>query len=184
MSELVPTTEELQRLPLRAVAAYAVSSARRVAVHLKDLMSAEVLNDALARSEAILRMSDLPNADRSSLLYAVSALYGSLSTRDNDPSRDWIGPCLCLARSARAVDCLAEAGRDPSKAMKQMERAARFAEAAVRPVKGLRIGEATIGELVRRDYGLLVTKCGWHEDVVMGDPDLCLLDAQAGRSIG
>ena len=50
-----------------------------------------------------------------------------------------------------------------------MQRAARLAEAAVRSVKGRLVGEATVGELARRDYEVRVAKCGLHEDVVIGD---------------
>ena len=119
-------------------------------------------------------MPDLSAADRSSLLYAVSTLTGSLSTTDDRQGLDWIGPCLCLARSACVVDCLVEAARDPSRADNRMHRAARLAEAAVRSVKGRLAGETTVGELARRDDELLVAKCGLHEDVAIGDPDVCI----------
>jgi hypothetical protein len=163
MSETVPTADELQRLPLRAVAAYAVRTARRVAVHLNHAVPTEVLDQVLDRSETIVRMPDSRAADRSSLMYAVSRLYGSLNTTDNRQPLDWIGPHLCLARSARVVDCLVEAARAPWRAEKQMQRAARLAEAAVRSVKGRLVGGVTVAELARRDYELLVAKGGLHE---------------------
>lgn len=184
MSETVPTAEELRRLPLRGVAAYAVRTARRVAVHLSHAVPREVLDQVLDRSETIVRMPDLLAADRSSLMYAVSALYGSLSTTDNRPTLDWIGPCLCLARSACVVDCLVEASRDPSRAEKQMQRAARVAEAAVRSVAQMPIGKSTAGAAARRDYELLVSRCGLHDDVTIGDPATCFLDVPSGGSLG
>src|SRR5437868_1404173 len=78
MSLSLPTAEQLGRLPLRAVVAYAARTARRLSSELRGIVADQILDDLLKLVELVATTDPVSKVDKASLIRAaerVAAAY-------------------------------------------------------------------------------------------------------------
>ncbi len=164
----VPTAQELEKLPLRAIAAFAARAARRVEPELHGVIEDEILREALAIVENVAsgETIDLPRP-RLALVAAARVVEAAvpLDTRERHVA------ALAINSSALVAYAVLSGMSDPSKLRYYAEYAAREAERAAR--RAARLGETVslaATEGARADYETLLRLFGEHQTVVVGDP--------------
>jgi hypothetical protein len=178
MNAPLPTAKELEKLPLRAVVAYAARTARRVCAEFRGIVADGILDDALRLVKSVSTTPFIGEVDQASVIRAserVVAAYEAAPAGMKSVER--FRMLFSLVQAALAAVQALEAGANPRNARHQMERAAQAAERAVRPVEELSGGPAGKAlEAARRDYDILLRKYGEHDEVVIGDPVDCFDD--------
>jgi hypothetical protein len=174
MNETLPTSKDLEKLPLRAIVAYAARTARRVSTALRGLIPDEVLDNVLDRTDQVFQTPFLSDIDLSSLSYAVADLYGALSKTRNAGDGHVAG--LCISRSATVAKELVGIGLDPWRANSHVCRVANKAELAVSTIDVLYKGATEAIAAANRDYEILLNTYGVHEQAIIGDPVDCFVD--------
>ena len=189
----LPTTEQTEKLPLRAIAAYAARAARRARPKLCGVVDDDIAEEALSLVERLASMKDLHPADEVSALELPSRLW--TAAIPCDPSVEgWQQHEAAMSLSSASLlvywAISAALEQDPDRAAQCATGAARDARATTvcaacafdRPMA------TAIAEAAWADYRTLLAAFGEHEDVVLGDPiDLSpesLLGPLMGRQIG
>jgi hypothetical protein len=169
----LPTSDQLQILTLRAIAAYAARCGRRAAVVLRGAVDDEVIEAPLRFVERLASVRELDRADE------VLALQASGSVVAVMAGLTGVGKlaALCLTRQSGVSVGVFEAARSSFEgpdARSQAARAARSAsKVAVDMVDALEETETPPEDLINavcRDYQILLTEFGEHENVVLGEP--------------
>jgi hypothetical protein len=163
-----PASEQLQRLPLRAVVAYASRAARRISASLKGYIPANLIEDTLAVADRFVRESEISADDMVTVLDAagkVMAAAGQLHHPDPEVSR----MALSVFAAGMATNYAIQAVFDrPSRyiprAAKEAALAGRLADALEEPAATAALDAAS------RDYELFVAAFGEHDGLVVGDP--------------
>jgi len=175
----LPTAEELERLPLRAIVAYAARTANRISSELRGVIADDILDDALRLVVAVSTASDIGKVDAASLIRAserFTSAYANAPLRLRSKKKLFIVTSLIHAALA-GMDALIAAEdfrREPENVRYQMRCAAQSAERATRPIKALTPKAAqTATEAARKDYDILLREYGEHEEVVIGEPVHC-----------
>lgn len=175
MTLVLPTAEELARLPLRAVVAYAARTARRVSSELHGVVPDQLLDEALRLVEAVSAIDQIEQVDKASLVHAgerVVTAYAAAPAGVKSPQRFLMVFSVVQAGLAAVYAILA--ALNPGSARHQMKRAAQDAERAARPIRALSAaGSLAAMQAARRDYETLVREYGEHDEVVIGDPIDC-----------
>jgi len=172
---MLPKAKSLEWLPLRAVAAYAARTARRLSIELRGLISDDVLDNVLDRTDQAHSTPFLSEIDISQLMNAIADLYDELKVLEHTHVNAHLAG-LCIARSATVARMLVDAGLDPTRAKYHMGRAVKKAEKSVSAIDSLSSGAAAAREAACRDFEILSKEYGLHDDVVIGDPVDCFTD--------
>jgi hypothetical protein len=175
MNAPLPTAQELERLPVRAVVAYAARAARRISSQLRGIVADELLDDALRLSQSLSTTDAIGEVDSASVVAAaerVAGAYANAPATLQSPTRFFM--VTSLTHAALATMYAALAADDPGYARHNMKRAAENAERATRPINALSSEDADLAmEAARRDYQVLLRAYGEHEEVVIGEPVVC-----------
>lgn len=167
----LPTAEELKRLSLRAIVAYAFRAACRVRPMLRDSVEDEIIEKALSFGGQIVSAESF---DHLNIAQAVDNMADiTAATIELEP--------LALRIAARSIRLVAwgaymvlnviDSASSSERRLRDLERAAKASAAAGRAVCALdepfrsRAIAAT-----RRDYETLLKEFGVHEEGQMGEP--------------
>jgi hypothetical protein len=178
MSDL-PTVEQLQRLPLRAIAAYAARAARRVRPLLQGVIDDSVVADILSIVESVVSAENFDRLDSPSVLRAAARLMGASAPIEKSDSQ-----CLavmCLNRAALTAYAVLQGAAEPERASYYAAYAASGAEGAASDLVALDEPAATAAaKAARADYEMLLKMLGEHDTVTVGRP----IDLSEGSFLG
>jgi len=168
----LPSTGELKKLTLRALAAYAASCARRGSGALHGVLEEEIIESPLRIAERVA--SSATPIPRVSIAILDAALGVTRIFSAVPPGKKRAG--LCLVALSSVIVGIHEAGRNlvdtnsPGFArrmyLRSIRSAVNIAKWAV-PIDGP-TEEAV--HAARHDYEVLVQAYGKHEEVVLGEP--------------
>jgi hypothetical protein len=178
MNGSLPTAKELEKLPLRAVVAYAARNARRVSAEFRGIVADDILDDALRLIDTVATTHLIGEIDQGSVIRAserVVAAYEAAPAGMQSGQKDLL--VFSLVQAALTATSVIRAALDPTNARHERKRAARQAELAVNPIRYLSTGAANAAtKAARRDYDILQQRCGEHDEVVIGDPGDCFTE--------
>jgi hypothetical protein len=179
MTQPLPTAQELEKLPLRVVVAYASRTARRLSSELRGIVADEILDNVLQIVDLVSTASFIDDLDTSAIIRAAQHVAGAYAaSSDESKSLEKFRIVFSITHTAITAMSACEAAADPSHAGFFMKRAAGAAERAVRALEVLDAGAAAAAvEAARRDYETFLAKYGEHEEVIVGEPIHCFDDA-------
>lgn len=175
MNASLPTAEQLEKLTMRAVSAYAARTAHRVSAEFRGIVADDIIDDALRQVDSVSTPDLIGEVDHASVIRAserVVIAYEAAPAAMKSIERFHL--LFSLIHSALAAMYVLFATDDPSNARHQMKRAARAAQRAVRPINFL--GSEVVSamtEAARRDYEILLQEYGEHDEVIIGEPVNC-----------
>jgi hypothetical protein len=174
VNTLLPTANELGRLPVRAIVAYAARTARRVSAEFRGEVADEIIDDALRLIDSVSTKLIIVDIDRVALIRAserVVAAYQAVSDTTAIPK---VRLLFSFVQAALAAMYAVDAAATPHDATRRVMRVAHAAERAVRPIGSLK-GEAANAaqKAARHDYDVLLRTYGEHEQIVIGEPIDC-----------
>lgn len=178
MEPLLPTAHELEKLPMRAVVAYAARAARRSSRKLRGIISDDILENALRLAEAVT-VSNTPYEKQSTAIasagHGIAKAFGAAPA--NDRSVERLRAVFSLVQATLAAMNLLDAIAARTDTRQFMTRAVGAAVRAARVV-GTSATEANAADIeaARKDYEVLLQKYGERDDVVIGDPVDCFRD--------
>jgi hypothetical protein len=184
MNASLPTANELEKLPMRAVAAYAARSARRCSSGLRGVVADDILENALRKFDTVATTEFIGDVDPASVASASGRITEAYSSAPDDvKSREKACVVFSLMEAALTAMRVLFAATDPTNARREMRSAARSAERAVRsairadPGIGARdrSDAAATADAARQDYELLLREYGEHDGFVVGDPVVCFI---------
>lgn len=173
MSDALPTKTELEKLPLRAIAAYSARSACRLSGRLRGLVPDETINVALNCIQAVWQSGKPSDMDVGSLMKAVADLYGAAR---NVPDLSAHIVVVCISQSAQVAKELITADRDPTCVDHYLHRAAKKAEEAVSVIDDLDTEPTATRTAAIGDYEILLNTYGLHDEASIGDLVDCFTD--------
>lgn len=175
----LPTAEQLERLPLRAVVAYAGRNAQRLGSGLRGVVANEVLDYLFQEIESVYSTHRSSEADKESIVRAAEKLVAAYEDAPMGlKSLANLRIVFCLGHAATAAELALVAAAHPEDASFERKHAADEAQRTVRPIEGLSKKDAdAMTEAARRDYETLVREYGEHEDVVIGEPISCFVSS-------
>jgi len=164
----LPTVEELQRLPLRAIAAYAARAARRVRPVVSGVIEDDIIEEALSVIENVAPAERLDLLDAASACLAASRVGGAADALTTSTQQLAAIGIMSAAGTAYAV---LQGAMEPKRRGYYAGHAARGADRAARTCDVLEETTARAAvEAARRDYEVLLKRSGGDEDVTVGDP--------------
>jgi|GEM_PF-5157672 len=171
----LPSAKQLQKLPLRAVVAYAARNARRLSSELRGMIADEVLDDLLQQVESVFSTDRIGNPDEPSIVRTAERLAAAYEdTPDSLKSPGKFRIVFCLGHAATAAELALVAASHPENASFEREQAADEAERTARPIEVLSTKDANAAmEAARQDYETLLREYGQYENVVIGGPVRC-----------
>jgi hypothetical protein len=171
----LPTAKELEKLPLRAVVAYAARTARRLSSELRDVVADDILEEALRLVDTVTVADPIIQVDPASVVRASENVTSAYEAAPGDmKSVVKLRMVFSLAHAALAAMYAVLAAEDRSHARHNMKRAAEDAQRAIRPVNALTSNAASLAaQAARRDYDVLLQEYGEHEEVIIGEPVHC-----------
>ena len=177
----LPTAEQLEKLPLRAVAAYVARATRRVLPKLCGIVDDDIAEEAISIPERVASCERLDPADASSALQAAE-LMAKTAARTVRSQKYRAPLTICFGTLTAELLLRAAFQKDTERAARYARRAARAAaRTADRVVRTLDEPMATAAaEAVRTDYETLLRTFGEHQSVVVGDP----IDLSAASLLG
>jgi hypothetical protein len=176
MSTRLPTAEDLERLPLRAIVAYAARAARRIGPELQTVVADVLIQDVLRLVDSALTPESITGGDKT-LVVVMAERLAAAFVEAPVSAQTVVKASLVfsLVQAALAAMHAVLAVDDPSNARRHIKRAAKCAQKAVCPVKSLNGNAVDLAiQAARRDYEVLLREYGEHEDVVLGEPVDCL----------
>jgi len=179
MNSQLPNAEELAKLPLRAVVAYAARAVRRLSSELRGIVADEILDHAFETVNAVsttqLSLAQLDSASVVSAAARVAGAYADTPAHMKTLRR--FRAVFSVTDAALAAMNAIEATASPINVRSQMKNAANAALRAVRVVEMLDQEVARVMRLAaKQDYNLLLRKYGEHDEVIEGDPIDCFRD--------
>lgn len=175
MTRCLPTHTDLERLPLRAIVAYAARSTRRVSAELRGSIADSVLDDALLQLDVAWKATRMTDVNVARILSASERVVEGFRARAND-----IEPMVkhrlvfCFIHAALAAMHTILAADDTTIAYKCRQHAAASSEKAVKPIEKMDGDNArALLTAARHDYDCLLQECGECEDIVVGEPIRC-----------
>ena len=180
----LPTIEELQKLPLRAIAAYAARAARRVRPVLQGVVDDGLVEEILSIVESVVSAEDLGQIDASSAMFAASRIVGASQSIQISDSQ--ILAVMCLVGTARTAYAVLQCVDNPDRESRYVAYAASAAECAAGDYVALDEPAATLAaKAARADYEMFLKTQGQHETVTVGRPiDLSGLGSIWPESVG
>jgi hypothetical protein len=172
---LLPTSEDLKKITMRGVLAYAARIVRNLTVALRSVIDDATLDDVLVRVDTIWATRVVDNDARVSLIRAaqrVAAAYAAAP--EVEKSLDNFRIVFSLTHLALSASHVAAAIDAPDRAHKEIIPAVREAERAVRGIRVLEKSRAiAAAEAAWRDYEIILREYGRHEDATIGSPVEC-----------
>jgi hypothetical protein len=179
----LPTVEELEKLPMRAVVAYAARTARRVRSELRGIVGDDILEEALRLVETVTTSGQIGRLDSAAVITAserVASAYADASDDMKSPAKFLL--VFCFVQAALCAMYVIDAAVDPSNARHQMKSAAEAAKRAVAPIEALdAVASDAARNAARRDYEKLLAEYGAHDEAVIGPPVYCFDDLDQGK---
>jgi hypothetical protein len=175
MGVSLPTAEQLEKLPLRAVVAYAARTARRLSSRLRGVVADEILDDMLWLVELVSTTDLISEVDKTSVIQAAERVAAAYADAPSSlKSLEKFRIVFSLGHAAEAALFALLAATEPVYASDNRKLAAEEAYHAVRPVGALsrRAANAAM-EAARHDYDILLREYGEHEGIVIGEPVQC-----------
>lgn len=171
----LPTTEELELLPLRAVVAYAARTARRISTEFRGIVPDDLLDDALRLVDSVSTTHLLGEIDRACVVSSMQRVVAAYAAAPASmKSVEKFRMLFSLVHAALCAMYVLIAVANPSNARHQMKCAAQAAQRAVRPLEAAPCEIASVMiHAARRDYEILLLKYGQRDEVVIGDPVDC-----------
>jgi hypothetical protein len=156
----LPTVKDLEKLPLRAVVAYAARTARRLSSELRGIIADEILDNALRTIEAVSTTDLIAAIDNASVIVAaqrVAAAYADAPATMKSLERFRI--VFSLIHAAEVAMFVLLAVSNPRSAGHQMKRAAKEAHRTVAPIAVLssKVG-GLFADAARHDYDILLSQ--------------------------
>jgi hypothetical protein len=175
MNTLLPTPAQLEKLPIRAVVAYAARNARRLSAGLHGLVSAAILENAIRPIEAVSTTSLVSDLDPASTIRATERVMAAYEAAPEDmKSQRKFLMIFSLVNAAIAAVHGILAAQYPTNARDEMTVAAQHSHRVLRSIETLNHDVATAAtEAARRDYEVLLRRYGEHNDVIIGEPVDC-----------
>ena len=175
MNSSLPTIEELQKLPIRAVAAYAARIARRLSPALRGIVADAILDDVLRLLDTVLTTDSLAEVARAPLansLVPLTDAYAAAPANTKSPENFLV--VFCMIHAALAAMHAIEAAVDPASADHEMKGAAKEAQRATRTIGTLdNTAARAAAQAARQDYEVLLRVYGEHDEAVVGEPVDC-----------
>ena len=169
----LPTAQQLGRLPLRAIAAYAARAARRAQTVLCGIIQENILEDAISIVEktASLEKPDLPDAASAAL--ANSHVMGAAISLKRPQEHHAVMSIHYATHTATLVllviqDLEKNRDREVRYAARAGQTAAKAAEGAVDALDQPMATAAA--SAAWKDYAALSKRFGEHDTVVVGEP--------------
>ncbi len=170
----LPTANQLERLTLRAIAAYAARSARRGSAPLRGIVEDNIIEAPLRVTEGVASVRELDESVKVSIPLAASCVVKAMAALETPQMRV---AALCLTRAARVSLAVLEAVRSeppvlPGWARTQIGHAS-HAAAPIPDNAAFALGDpwaTTVIHAARSDYEILLQEFGEHTDVVLGEP--------------
>ncbi len=175
MADDLPATQELEKLPLRAVVAYASRTARRVSSELRGMVPDDVLDESLQLIEAVTTTADVRVVDPAAVVQSaerVAAAYASAPEEIKSLAKFRI--VFPITQAAIAAMSTCQAAIDPANTPLYMKRTVEAARRAARAVEAL--DDACATAAARRDYETLLAEYGEHKEPIVGGPIHCFDD--------
>ena len=175
MNASLPTVEELEKLPMRAIAAYAGRTARRLSPALRGVVPDQILDDLLRLIDDVSTTSDIVELKQAVIADAVQRLTEAYATEPasmKSPEKFLV--VFSLVHAALASISVIRAVVDPASSRRESESAAREAHRALREARnhGDGLVRAAV-EAAIKDYDVLVRVYGEHGEVIIGEPVNC-----------
>lgn len=164
----LPSAKQLERLPVRAVLAYAARAARRMSVELRGTVEDETFQEALSIAESVASAARLDQLGAAAGAFAaarVAGTLGAIATRQGYLAALSIMDVAGAASNAVLAAVVEKGARESATYVaRAAEQAASRFDILEEPMAAAAIQAA------RRDYEILLRNFGEHEAVVIGDP--------------
>jgi hypothetical protein len=178
MDLFLPTSEDLAKLPIRAVAAYAERTSRRLSAMLRGAVRDAVIDNLLREIRTVCAAHPLGQVTQASIAAAVQCLaeeYASLPVATRSPER--FRAVFSLTHAALAAISVIEGARRPDAVARQLRTAVTEAERAVRAIDALDNDAArSAAATAREEYEVLLRAFGEHLDGIVGGAVDCFAD--------
>ena len=170
-----PTFEELERLPLRAIVAYAARAARRISSELRGIVADQLIDDLLRLVETALDAESMAGGDKALTVVAAERIIAAYIEAPADAqSREKYLVVTFLVQAGLAAMYAVLAVENSSNARHHIRCAAQCAQHVVNPIRSLGGKMAdSVTQAARRDYDILLREYGEHKEVVIGGPVTC-----------
>jgi hypothetical protein len=175
MDDSLPTAEQLEKLPLRAIVAYAARNARRLSSKLRGIVPDQVLDEVLQLMESVSTFNPIGEVDKRAVTRSAERITSAYVDAPEDlKSLKTFRIVFALSHAATTAAFALIAAADPVRANPERKVAAEEAQQTVRPIDVLQKKAADAARsAARRDYDILVREYGEHEEVVVGEPIHC-----------
>ena len=164
----LPTADQLQNLPIRAVLGYAARAWRRVSSVLDGHALGEVTEEALSLVEKVLSAKNLDQMDRALFPNSAANILGT-ATEDGTVEQHiiWFAACAVVMAAGDTLEAARNEDALPKYAARAATRAARAARAA--DVLG-EPHESMATAAACRDYDIMVNHFRDMDEGIVGDP--------------
>ena len=172
MNAILPTSEDLTKLPLRAIVAYAVRTARRISFELRGVVAEHLMDELLCLVETALTTESIAGADKTLVLVAadhVAAAFTAAPVSVQSAEKALL--IFSLVQASLTAMHAVLAVEDSKNARSHAKKAAECAQKTASPIKSL--GNETALQAAQQDYASLVRAYGEHDDIVLGEPVHC-----------
>jgi hypothetical protein len=165
----LPTIAQLEKLSLRALAAYAARAARRVWPLLRGVVGDTLVEEILSIAEAVASTENLGRLDSPSAMFAASRLSAASISIEKSASQTLaVMSMIAAARTAFAVLCCVSI---PDRAFSHAAHAASAAELAAKEWRALDEPAATqAAQAAIADYETLLKAHARTETNIFGAP--------------
>ena len=165
MANSIPSSEDLRRLTLRALAAYAAKCARLSAEALRGEISDKVIEAPIDIAERFASVAEINRVDAVTICYAAAGVSNAMSTLASEKYK----AALCLVALERVVSGVHEAARSglpPSKWVQtQYDRAI---EGTMKIAQWVLQYSKSNHDTIRHQYEMLLREYGAHEQITLG----------------
>ena len=177
-STKLPTARELEKLPMRAVVAYASRTARRLSADLRGVVPDELLDKMFETLDPVSKNYLIRGSDEASALNAARDIIAAYAAAPSDlQSLKKFLIVFSILDAAFAAMGTVVAAVDPDTICHRMKSVAKAAEKAARHIRVLEpAAVATATAAARQDYELLLRQYGEHNKAIIGGPIDCFDD--------
>ncbi len=147
----LPTAEELQKLPMRAVVAYAARTARRLSSALRGVVADDILDDMLRMVEAVTTTSFVSELRQDTIANATQRLASAYAAAPVAvKSLEKFRVVFSLTHAALAVMHAIEGAEHPERVRQEMKSAAREAQRVLRTIDALNGAACAVAEAAQQ----------------------------------
>jgi hypothetical protein len=171
----LPTPEQLEKLPLRAVVSYAARNALRLSSKLRGIVANKVVNQLLHLVKEVSTTDLICEVDKALVIRAAEQLASAYADApDKSKSIETFRVVFSLGHAAQAALFAILAITEPMVASDYRKLASEEAHYVVRPIGVFRKRDAKVLMAAAiHDYNTLLRAYGEHTDVVEGMPVTC-----------